>query len=301
MRLSRSSRHKHSFRLPLKQIAVVVAVSACIFAQLATPTYAVFTSSETKEARVTTAFVFPRTVDEIAQSSVVEMKKTMYYRDTARSVLQLLLDKEMKSHAAEKKLHIIGEALVQTRQTVTSMALLVEELENYSVQAQHDIELQEKEMDLLLSPYGITFEQLKVARKEDFPLFQKLLDEAGISLIQFEEMDREFNSISRVTFYVQAAYEQAVTAFTQSGSYLDEILGMHTHAITIIEEKKQAEEKEKEKEKEEEEKEEEEKEKKGVDDNPKNEDITKIEDNPKNEDVTDEDMDVEIEGNYDFQ
>ncbi|MEK8210971.1 hypothetical protein [Paenibacillus sp. FSL L8-0463] len=244
MRLSRSSRNRNIRRYTLPQIAGIVVISAYGIGQITTPTYALLTDvAATESSNITTAFVFPSTVDHIANQASEAMKLAAWQREAAREALAEITDKNTDSETAEGRIGGIQEAAAQTREAAAGAAALLAELQGYLTRSQLELEQQVNEVNQRLSPYEVDFNQLTTAQNNAIPVFEQLLSQANLTLGEFQEMVRKLSSIRRVDAYVQAAYHQASTAAEQARSYADETSLMHTEAADVIQGLKEAEKK----------------------------------------------------------
>lgn len=241
MRLSRSSRKKNISRLKLPQLAGIVVISAYGIGQITTPTYALLTNSTVAESsQITTAFVFPGTVDEIADLASKAMNRAVEQREAAKGILSDIRDSG-DSQSAEGQLDSIKEAAGLTREASADATALLAQLQSYSIRSQQEVDLQLYEIDQRLSPFGVNFKQLTEAQIGEAQVFEQLLGQAHLTLAEFEEMVRTVSSLRRVDAYVQAAYQQASTAAAQAENYAADTTLFISEATEAIEGLKEAE------------------------------------------------------------
>ncbi|MNB81625.1 hypothetical protein D3C75_284110 [compost metagenome] len=243
MRLSRTSRKKNNRRLILPQLAGIVVISVYGIGQITSPTYALITGSAAAESGITSAFVFPVTVDQLANKASEAMNRAVLKREAAKGVFADIADTNADSEAAEGQMSGIQEAAEQARGAAASAAELLAQLEAYSLRSQQDLAQQREEIRLRLDSFAVTFEQLEEAQQTDTSVFEQLLAQANLTIVEFQEMVRRLASTVRVDTYVQAAYQQAMTAASQAGTYADETSQLYTQAADALQELKAAEEK----------------------------------------------------------
>ncbi len=243
MRLSRTSRKKNKSRLNLPRLAGIVVISAYGIGQITSPTYALITSSTASESGITSAFVFPVTVDQLANQASDAMNRAILKHEAAKGALADIADKDADSKKAGNQIGNIQEAAEQARRAAASAAELLAQLEAYSLRSQQELAQQRAEMDLRLAPAGVTIDQLDTAQQTDPAAFEQLLVKADLTMIEFQEMVRRLASTVRVDTYVRAAYQQALTAASQAGSYADETAQLYAQATEALQELKAAEEK----------------------------------------------------------
>ncbi|WP_052421150.1 hypothetical protein [Paenibacillus sp. FSL R7-0273] len=242
MRLSRTSRKKKNRRLILPQLAGIVVISAYGIGQITSPTYALITGSTAAESGITSAFVFPVTVDQLANQASEAMNRAVLKREAAKGAFADIADTNAASGTAEGQISGIQEAAEQARGAAASAAELLAQLEAYSLRSQQELAQQREDISVRLLPFGVTLEQLEAAQHTDAPVFEQLLAQASLSIIEFQEMVRKLASTVRVDTYVQAAYQQALTAASQAGAYADEASQLYTQAADVLQELKAAEE-----------------------------------------------------------
>ncbi|MBY0013801.1 hypothetical protein [Paenibacillus typhae] len=243
MRLSRTSRKKNKGRLNLPRLAGIVVISAYGIGQITSPTYALITGSTTSESGITSAFVFPVTVDQLANQASEAMNRAILKHEAAKGALADIADKNADSKKAGSQIGNIQEAAEQARRAAAAAAELLAQLEAYSLRSQQELAQQRAEMDLRLAPAGVTIDQLDTAQQSDPAAFEQLLVKADLTMIEFQEMVRRLASTVRVDTYVRAAYQQALTASSQAGSYADETAQLYAQATEALQELKAAEEK----------------------------------------------------------
>ncbi|WP_249901704.1 hypothetical protein [Paenibacillus sp. PK3_47] len=235
MRLSRTSRKRNSRRrYILPQLAGIVVISAYGISQITAPTYALLTSSVTEESGIASAFVFPSTVDRIADQASEAMNRAALQRDGVREALAGMADSIMDSDTAETLALGIEDAADQARGAAASAAELLARLESYASRSQQELAWQRDEINQRLSPSGISFEQLTAAQNNDNTTFENLLIQSNLTISEFQEMVRKLASIMRVDAYVQAAYQQALTASEQAGGYAEEAAGLYGQAADTL-------------------------------------------------------------------
>ncbi|MDF9840924.1 MULTISPECIES: hypothetical protein [unclassified Paenibacillus] len=243
MRLSRTSRKKNKSRLNLPRLAGIVVISAYGIGQITSPTYALITSSTTSESGITSAFVFPVTVDQLANQASEAMNRAILKHEAAKGALADIADKAADSKKAGNQIGNIQEAAEKARSAAASAAELLAQLEAYSLRSQQELAQQRAEIDLRLAPAGVTIDQLDTAQQTDPAAFEQLLVKADLTMIEFQEMVRRLASTVRVDTYVRAAYQQALTAASQAGSYADETAQLYAQAAEALQELKATEEK----------------------------------------------------------
>jgi hypothetical protein len=251
MRLSRSSKHRRRGSSNMKvrhhmaplQVASLLALSAYGIGQIALPTHALFLSHVSKEAVVSAAFVFPTTVNDIANRCAEAANNASRYRDMANNKLTLLQHKNITSNEAEQIAQSLMDAVRQSHQAAYSINSYVILLQGYAARAASDLDQVLENVVQQLLPYGITLSQL---RDNDLNNYDQLLNQAHVSLTEIQEMETKINASKRVDTYIQHAYQSAIAASKEANDYAAEASNISYLAAAIISEIKADEEKVKE-------------------------------------------------------